>query len=504
MSYFEKITECPASIPLPHEHYVIRAIKLVTNTDENDTLIQEAEARIFNAQTRELHGHIFVASDMHNKVSTVLIVPAPDYAMPSVKVEKLSLIIDSCSYPVYRAETPIGETERAVRSWYRERYSPSVLHAMSNTWGDRNGRTRVSDEFLRREIDSGADLGLDVVQIDDGWQVGVPDDYDEIIERSFDGDFWELREERFPHGMEALTEYAHKKGVELGLWFAPHSKGMFEHFERDLDVLKKAYVEWGMRYFKLDMLRLSTRERCDKMSEFLEKLSAFGKDVSVELDVTADKRLGYLAPAPFGTIFVENRYTAWSNYYPHRTLRNLWMLSRFIPASKCQFELVNPELYTEKYDKNDVYRHETYSIDYLFASVMLSNPLFWMETQFLSQSARQSLKSIISIWKRYRGELTLADVYPIGEEPSGASLTGFVAECDNSVHILLFREVTERDTLTVTIDKSIGGVELIKESSPSSFIYTDGKITAKLCTPRSYLWLRAEKANKGKKHQKAN
>ena len=126
--------------------------------------------------------------------------------------------------------------------------------------------------------------------------------------------------------MKPLAEYAREHGVELGLWFAPHSRGVFEHFDRDLSVLEKAYRDWSIRYFKLDMISLPTRPHCDKMIELLEKIKSFGEGVSTELDVTADRRLGYLASAPYGTIFVENRYTAWGNYYPYRTLRNIWML----------------------------------------------------------------------------------------------------------------------------------------------------------------------------------
>ena len=42
--------------------------------------------------------------------------------------------------------------------------------------------------------------------------------------------------------------------------------------------------------------------------------------------------MGYLAAREYGTLFVENRYTDFGNYYPHRTLRNLWMLARYVPC----------------------------------------------------------------------------------------------------------------------------------------------------------------------------
>ncbi len=492
MAEFLRYDENTYEIAIKNPHTTLRAVRLVTNTDKYDTLVEEREALVYRATTEELFGQIFIVTDRAAGRSTVLVIPAPDFVIPRAKIEKGEVVIISEGYPVYAAECAPEHAERAARDWYREHYKPTTIHAMSNTWGDRNGRTRVCDEFIRREIDSGADLGLDVVQIDDGWQTGTPEPPNEEGDRFFEGDFWELKTDIFPHGMRSLSDYARERGVELGLWFAPHSRGVFEHFDRDLSVIEKAYREWSIRYFKLDMINLPTRAHADRMCDLLDRISSHG-DTSVELDVTADKRLGYLAAAPYGTIFVENRYTAWGSYYPYRTLRNAWMLSRYVPLSKCQFELVNPELYTEVYDLADLFRHGSCDADYLFATVMLSNPLFWMETQFLSEKARADLKSIIPVWKQYREELTHADVRPIGEEPSGASLTGFAADTGDSLHLILFREATDRDTLSVDLGVELSGVELIKEKCPTSVTFDGSRLTATLTEPRSYLWLKLAK-----------
>ena len=49
-----------------------------------------------------------------------------------------------------------------------------------------------------------------------------------------------------------------------------------------------------------------------------------------------------------------NRYTDWGNYYPYRTLRNLWMLSRYVPAEKMQIEFLNKWRNADKYDAADL------------------------------------------------------------------------------------------------------------------------------------------------------
>ena len=478
-----------AKISVKGEHVTLRAITLCTDTDRHDTVVREARFNLFRGNIPEVSGHIFILSDNVSGKASVFIVPTPDCVMPSIRIEDNTAEIKTHGYPVSVGTCNVGEEERLARYWYNMQYTPETLHTMSNTWGDRNGRTRVNHDFIMKEIDSGADLGLDVVQIDDGWQIGIPQIFEDDGLCVEDSDFWRLKDDIFPDGLEPLSEHAREVGVELGLWFAPESRSVFKNYDRDLKVLKHAYNEWGIRYFKLDMTKLVTLDYCERMLDLLDDVIGFGAK-SVELDVTADKRLGYLSCAPYGTLFVENRYTAWANYYPHRTLRNLWSLSRFIPSSKFQFELVNPDLYTDKYSSDDPFRPELYDIDYLFASVMLSNPLFWMETQFLSDRCRAKLKKIIPIWKQYREVFASCDVSPIGDEPSGTSMTGFLADAGDECHLVLFREATDEKAKTYKLPREIGSVEILSSNTTVKTSEDGNKITVTFGKKRSYAWLK--------------
>ena len=479
-----------AKIAVKGEHITLRAITLLTETDIRDTLVGEVKKNLFRGRIEETEGHIFILTDKLTDKASVFIVPTPDCVMPKIKIEDGCAYITTHGYPVSVGTASASDAEKLCRYWYNMQYNPDSLHTMSNTWGDRNGRTRVNDEFIRSEIDSGADLGLDVVQIDDGWQTGIPDTFEDDGLVVKDRDFWRLKDEIFPDGIEPLSDYAAEKGVSLGLWFAPESRGVFANYQRDISVLRNAYNDWKIRYFKLDMVRLRGLDYCERMLDFLDDVFAFGDGVSVELDVTADKRLGYLMSAPYGRIFVENRYTAWANYYPHRTLRNIWSLSRFIPTSKFQFELVNPDLYTDKYSDTDPLRPELYDIDYLFASVMLSNPLFWMETQFLSERNRAKLKKIISVWKEYRGELVSGDVYPIGDEPDGFSFTGFVCDLGEEKHLLLFRECGEEKEASFKLGFDIKEAKVIASNTKADYEISDKEIKVIFGKKRSYVWLK--------------
>lgn len=474
--------------PVPGEHTTVRAIRFGAWTDRCDTLLNESRQHLFAGAAQRQEGQIFFLEDAVTGMTTVLLAAAPEHVIPALSVKHYQFTLENHGYPVTIGICPTGQAEKLCRDWYRCHWRSPGLHAMSNTWGDANSRSRVEQEFIRREIASAGNLGLDIVQIDDGWQTGIPNKWDENRFRLLQGNFWDLNTERFPEGIAVLNKEAAEKGMKLGIWFAPHSRYCFEHYDRDVAVLKKAYEEWGTRYFKLDMIQLVSRDHCDKMQEFLKTVLAFGPDVSVELDVTADQRLGYLAAAPYGTIFVENRYTKTGNSFPHRVLRNLWQLSRVVPAGKLQLELVNPELNTESYSQEDPFRPELYDMDYLLAQVIFCNPLFWMESQFLPDNRRREMARLLPVWKKNRDMLRYADVEPVGEVPSGRSLTGFVARNGGDVQLLLLREVTDRDTFRLPME--LRDLRILATNTEVE-LEQSAELTVKLGKERSYVWLQA-------------
>ena len=474
------------------EHASLRAVEFKAETDVHDNLVSESLDYVFRGKLKETQGHVFIFDSAVLGKSLVYIVPAPDCIIPVLSINEYTVKIKTQGVDVITFVSDTLSVEKILRAVYKLSYKPKELVAMSNTWGDRSGRTKICDAFIREEIDSAAELGIDVVQIDDGWQKDIPDVYDENGVRFFDDNFWELKKAVFPNGIRSLSDYAKARGVRLGLWFAPHSRNVFEKFDRDIAVIKNAYLNWHVTHFKLDMLSLPDMEYVNKMQELLDNVSSFGDDIGIQLDVTYDKRLGYLAGAEYGTIFVENRYTAWSNYYPHRTLRNLWRLSRYIPTSKFQFEIVNPTLNRDKYSSEDMLRPELYDVDYMFACVMFANPLFWMETQFLPQDCRRNLKPLIKEWRSHREFILEADVYPVAEEPNGAAITGFVAQSNEIREIILIRECCERNTYTLKLDKAIQSAELIFSNTEIEISACGSDMTVKFGKMRSYAWIKVK------------
>ena len=480
------------------EHWTIQAIKLNAFTDDNDTLTHITHKNMF---ARNLfggaEGDIFFLEDPQSGNAVVIISETPDYQRARLEIKDGAVSVVNGNNPLALGFCKIGECEALCRDYYRHARLSRGLITMSNTWGDCHGFSRVCRDFVLREIDAAREIGVDIVQIDDGWQTGSTADLsrrDEKGRREFKGDFWDLDMSKFPEGMKEIADYAAKDGIRVGLWFAPDSHDGFALLERDVSVLKRAYDEWGVRFFKLDMFWVLSDTDRDQFLKLLSAIYSFGDDVAVQLDVTRNARMNYLCGRQYGTVFVENRYAKSGNFFPHRVLRNLWSLSRYLPTSKFQFELINPDLYAECYSEGDPFVPSLYSMDYLFATVMLSNPLFWMEMQFLNDERREQLKGIMDIWKSCRERLAGADVMPIGQMPSGRNFTGFyVAEHGVPTYLLVFRELNDRDSYTFTLPSEINGtLSLLKSNGSVSATACGNNVTVSFSAPRTYAFFAIE------------
>ncbi|TNJ65067.1 hypothetical protein FE784_16915 [Paenibacillus hemerocallicola] len=327
-------------------------------------------------------------------------------------------------------------------------------YIMSNTWGDRSRDGRITESFILRELEQASRLGITHVQIDDGWQKGATSN--SIIAGgtwadyySKHADFWDVHPERFPNGLAPVVQRAEQLNIRLGLWFSPDSNDDFAHWEKDVEVLYRLWNDYGVRYFKLD--GISIRNKLGE-SRFLRILSETANRTSgniyFNLDTTNGKRLGYLYHTSGGNLFLENRYTDFNSYYPHWTLRNIWMLSPYVPAGKLQMEFLNTERNTAIY-KDDPLSPSMCGIGYSFAVTMFASPLAWMELSGLSDQQVETLKPLIALFNRIKSETGHGHVLPIGEQPSGTGWTGL--QCmtgDKEGYLLAFREYTREDTGT--------------------------------------------------------
>ncbi|HEX7361784.1 MAG TPA: alpha-galactosidase [Bryobacteraceae bacterium] len=79
--------------------------------------------------------------------------------------------------------------------------NPNYPLLVNNSWGS---GMAVNDKLARRMIRESAELGLDMFHIDAGWFSGVGD--------------WYPDPKKFPQGLAAIADEAHRVGLKLGLW----------------------------------------------------------------------------------------------------------------------------------------------------------------------------------------------------------------------------------------------------------------------------------------------
>lgn len=437
-------------------------------------LLEEKSIPLFIRGGWECDDHIMVLRDDISREECVVVNNAPGIesrvGIGGINFRELTEEEYLYSYPVAVGVCGSKQSTNLFREYYEKTCPKKTTYLMSNTWGGGNRDSRVCEEFLLKEIETAAQLGVEIVQIDDGWQEGIT--ANSILAsggvwaggyRLANPRFWEVNKAKFPNGLDTVVKAAAEKGIGIGLWFAPDGNNDYEAWEQDSDVMLDFYRRYGIRYFKLDSIIVENC-RCEKnllkMLVRTRKLSD-GKIV-FNMDITNGKRFGYLLHRDFGDLFVENRYTRRSTYYPHSTLRNLWDLARFIPTHRLQMEVTDNQKYKEEY--SDILAPAEYDMDYLFAIVMTTNPLMWMELSELEEESRKKLSQIIEVYKKYR--MDFEAVEPILEQPSGFSLTGFRIHGKKQNYVLLFRELAEAGEFNICVKEILATNDVHATAAP--------------------------------------
>ncbi|MBR5472423.1 MAG: hypothetical protein IKU82_00385, partial [Clostridia bacterium] len=264
------------------------------------------------------------------------------------------------------------------------------------------------------------------------------------------------------------------------------------NFEKDIETLMHFYNTYGIRYFKLDGVKIRNKVGEMRFIKMLTELTNRTKgDMRFNLDVTAEDRFGYMYQSQFGSLFVENRYTDYPNYFPHNTFKNVWTLSHVIPTRRLQMELLNTRRNTDKYE-GVLFAPNTYSPDYLFATVMVANPLFWMEMSNLHDDDAKILAKISNIYKDYKAELFASRVVPVGNRPDGANFAGYCCIGENVTHLILFREATSEETFTFKLPNNISEktIKTIYQNAPCDVTVSGNSVTVKFSEQRSFVWVK--------------
>lgn len=464
-----------------HRHVKVTSCVCVDQTDIRDDLMRTEERLLMDYDSPfTFSGTALDCRDVLSEEGIVYVRIAP---MPASRPEQTEdFIVDGAGhgvaairngYPLVELAYCGGEVgcrralvafQRALRP-YRQGRDGLFL---SNTWGAGNRDSRICQDFLLKEIEFGARMGVDVIQIDDGWQRGRTQNSRKATVAgqkkvwngywAADPDFWTEDRERFPDGLERLVSTAKSYGMRFGLWFGPDSSNDAMNWTRDADCLLDYHRRLGIDFFKIDSMKLYTPlalERNRKM--FNKMLKDSDGDMVFDLDCTAEIRPGFFGLIDIGPLFVENRYTHNPIYWPHHTLKNLWDLSHLIDPVRLRFEFNNPDTNHANYEWSPL-SHAKYRPDALFATVMAASPLAWMELSDVSEKSIGSIASLVKTWKAERARWHGGVMHPVASRPDGVAWTGFVSEAADGKggYALLFRELNEKASFALDLSKIFG------------------------------------------------
>jgi len=335
---------------------------------------------------------------------------------------------------------------KALRTYQKQIGKPGGQDGMImlNTWGDRSKYTRIDHDFALVELEAGHKLGVTHLQIDCGWQKGLYADLTKSKGCQEREKYWQVNMKRFPEGLSPVVKRAKELGIEVCLWFNPHTDNSFAHWKEDAAVLINLYKNYGIRVFKIDGVFIPDKRAEENLRALLCRVTeATEGNAFFNLDVTAGRRFGYHYFNEYGNVFVENRYTDWSNYYPHWTLRNLWQLSWFVPPEKLQMEFLNCWRNPDKYPKDDPLAPSRIPFEYCFAVTLMAQPLAWFEASSLPQEAL-SLSDTLRAYRQHMQKIHEGVILPLGEVPSGKSWTGFQSLHSNSGYVVVYREMNSK------------------------------------------------------------
>ncbi len=468
-----------ARLRLPGVHWRVTAVAFRDATDRHNTLVDERSRVPYRAEER-LTGNLLFVDALLEDGGLFLLKESPggdaqlhypgyDFTCRIGEIQAVGLGVAPEDLQTDRWTrvyglvtgvtdgTALGRMRalRAYQTQLRLRHADRDEMVMMNTWGDRGQDTKVRESFALAELEAGARLGITHLQLDDGWQSGRSSNSafeGGSLEDIWDNpDYWTPHPARFPNGLRPVVEKGRELGIEVCLWFNPSRDDAYAHWRNDADTLIRLYREYGIRTFKIDGVQVESKRAETNLRRMFEAVREATHDTAVfNLDVTAGKRYGYHTFNVYGNLFLENRYTDWTNYYPHWTLRNLWMLSRYVPAQALQIEFLNVWRNADLYPDDDPLAPANVPFAYAFAVTMMAQPLAWFEATGLPEAAFD-LAGTLRAYRRHQTAIHEGLIVPVGEEPSGAGWTGFQSIRDDGGYVLVFRERSPREVAEVEL-----------------------------------------------------
>lgn len=356
------------------------------------------------------------------------------------------------------------------------------MFILSNTWGpaDPGGARFTSEEFVLKEIAEVGKLGIDVMQIDDGWQMsgGGPGASGFLP--------------KYKNGWKDIKAAADKAGVRMGLWVAIRNAKV-EDLKQNLDEL--GYITW-----KADFEHLNSRTDYEQRIERYRAVMSHapGKTQFTLCPEYDDPRYGWYFAKEFGSIYFQNIQEGLPEqltFVPFQVLRQHWLMAKYFPTNKLQVMLQNPKR-TRK-DLSDASQH---GHGYCFAMGLPFVPQFFQSAQYLDEEGQKELKELIAAYKQARPDIFTSTTYPIGNLPDNTSWTGFQMVSTtraNGGHLLIFREMHNPNPkatvqLKFLAGKTLALTNLLTSEKSTVTVAADGTAMFEIPNPADYRLFRYE------------
>jgi hypothetical protein len=344
------------------------------------------------------------------------------------------------SWVVLYPEATADARELAMKQFDRARFPIDAtrdIWVKANTWGSGDSNiesaAKASEHEVLKELDSVSDLGIDLLQIDDGWQKGRTTEVDAKTHE------WHAREDWYPNGWSTVRKTADDKGIQLGLWTAYTAK---------LEDLKRNFDAGGFVTWKYDFAHIDNYENLfHHWNKFRKFILYTDHKARMALDVTENApRFGYFWARDFGCIWLANRkpnYPVKTIPKPTLLLRDNRELAEYVNFNKFElpiqnFDRVNPQ-------ESDA---PLYGASYGVALGLTGIPTFFQTTYYYEKTSRDAVRALLSVYKKEQAALYHSYVFAIGDTPNGAAWSGFqwIHPESQTGYLLIFRERLNTET----------------------------------------------------------
>ena len=291
-----------------------------------------------------------------------------------------------------------------------------------------------------KEIPALAKVGVDVMQIDDGWQKGGQLD----AAHNFSP--------KYKNGWKDIKAEADKYGLRFGLWVTA-KMSTAEELIKNIDEL--GFISWKVDFDKL-INRSDYEDRIKKYREVMKH--AWMKTQFSLCPEYDDPRYGWYYCKEYGSIYFQNiqeSLPAHLTMVPYQVLRQHWLMARYFNSNKLQVMLQNPKRANP--ERSDGPQH---SHSYCFAMGVPFVPCFFQSAQYLDSDGQEELKTFISNYKNHREEIFNCYTFPIGDKPDNQSWSGFQMineDKGKGNYILLFRELHNNESSKLVKLKFVAG-----------------------------------------------